>query len=104
MEKTTINIDLFLNNYINFVDSLSNKFHYDNNIKHILYIIVPAFIIKYGIINERKILNIFKNVEILIINTEDSRHTASFNRKIIKLGDEYRIDKTIFLNRYKKYP
>lgn len=102
MEINQFNIDMFLNKYINFVDSISNKFYYDNNIKHLLYIIIPAFIIKYGIANESKILNIFKNVEILINETQNNHNVASFNRKIIKINNNYKLDKTIILNRYNK--
>lgn len=102
MEINKLNMDMFLNKYINFVNTVSNKFRYDNNIKHILYIIIPAFIIKYGIVNERKILNIFENVEILTTNVEDNCHIASFNRKIRKTSTEYKIDKKIILNKYRK--
>ena len=39
------------------IDKISDMYNYDSNIRHLLYIIIPAFIIKYGIINERKVLN-----------------------------------------------
>lgn len=102
MEINEFNIDSILNKYTIFVNNVSSHFRYDNNIKHVLYIIVPAFIIKYGIINERKILNTFENVKIVINDTEDSQNIASFNRKIIKLNNKYELEKKIILNRYKK--
>lgn len=104
MEINKFNIDFILNKYITFVNDVSSHFHYDTNIKHLLFIIVPAFIIKYGITHERKILNIFKNVRIVINNIEDNQNVASFNRKIIKLNNKYELEKTIILNRYKKVP
>ena len=38
-----------VNKYISFVDDISNIYKYDNNIKHLLYLIVPAFVSKYSI-------------------------------------------------------
>ena len=35
--------------YISFVDEISNIYQYDGNIKHLLYLIVPAFVTKYTI-------------------------------------------------------
>ena len=31
-----------------YIDQISDKYNYDDNIRHLLYIIIPAFIIKYG--------------------------------------------------------
>lgn len=102
MKMNKLNMDMFISNYMNFVNNISNKFNYDNNIKHLLYIIIPACIIKYGIINERKILSIFENIEIIIANKQNDNYIASFNRTIIKTGNKYKIDKKVFLNKYKK--
>ena len=52
--------------YISFVDKISQKYQYDNNITHLLYLIVPAFVSKYSIYKEKQILDIFFNVKILI--------------------------------------
>ena len=40
-----------------FIDNVSNQYNYDSNIRHLLYIIIPAFVIKYGIQKEKLILN-----------------------------------------------
>ena len=58
------NINEFLNRYIDFVDNLSNKYNYSSNIKHVLYLIIPAFVIKYGIKEERSILSCFNSIPI----------------------------------------
>jgi len=76
------NINNFLNKYINFVNNLSDKYSYSSNIKHVLYLIIPAFVLKYGIKEERIILSCFENIPIYISDTENKRCTAYFNRKI----------------------
>ena len=40
------NINDFLSKYISFTNNLSNKYNYPDNINHVLYLIIPAFIIK----------------------------------------------------------
>ena len=54
--------DNYLNNIIensiNFVDNSLLKFNYNNDIKQLLYIIIPSFILKYGIENKNKIFDL----------------------------------------------
>ncbi len=95
------NINNFLNKYINFVDDISFNYRYDENIKHVLYLIVPAFVYKYDIGNESTILNVFRNVKINISGTEDKIVTATFNRSIVKKDNEYLTNKFIIINQYK---
>lgn len=102
MEFNNININLLFNKYMNFTNNISDKYNYDNNIRHILYVIIPAFIIKYGIINERKILNVFENTRIITKDIIQEHCMASFNRKIIKTNLNYKIEKTIVLNKNSK--
>lgn len=52
--------------YIPIVDEISLKYQYDHNIKHLLYLIIPAFIEKYGKSNERRVLDVFFKVKIEI--------------------------------------
>ena len=75
------NINDFLNKYIDFVNKLSEKYSYPSNIKHVLYLIIPAFVVKYGIKEERIILNCFENVPVYINETGNKSFTAYFNRK-----------------------
>ena len=44
-----------ISQHTEYVDNLSDKFAYETNIKHLLYLIVPAFVIKYGLKKESKI-------------------------------------------------
>ena len=45
-----------------YIDMICDKFNYDSNIRHLLYIIIPAFIIKYGIKRENLIRKTFENI------------------------------------------
>ena len=52
--------------YFSFVEEISSKYGYDSNIKHLLFLIIPAFVKKYSIYKENLILNTFRNVKIII--------------------------------------
>jgi len=102
MNLTQENINEFLNKYINFVDDISFKYKYEENIRHLLYIVIPAFVIKYGINNENVVLKCFENVRIHISKIENKVITASFNRVLKKNSSGcYYTDKHISLNDYK---
>ncbi len=94
------NINSFLDKYISFVDSLSDEYQYDANIRHLLYVIVPAFIYKYGVNNEAAILNCFKEIKIYVNGTYDKIVTATFSRSLKKNRDGYYTDKFIVINNY----
>jgi hypothetical protein len=101
MNIDNIDINSFINKYIDFVDEISNKHRYESNIKHLLYLIVPAFVIKYDIKNEKHILKCFNEIPIVISGNEDKTVTAAFNRRVLKDGDGYKTIKVIILNEYK---
>lgn len=100
MNLTQDNINSFLNKYLLIVDSISEENNYDDNIKHLLYLIMPAFVIKYGVSNESSIINCFKTVKIYISNKQDSYVTATFNRSLKKDFSNYYTDKFIMINNY----
>ena len=102
MDIEKININELLNRYINFVENISYKYNYDSNIKHVLYIIVPSFVLKYNIRNERIILKLFEETKIIINSKEDDYAVASFNRSFIKTNNNYEINKSILLNLFNK--
>ena len=56
--------DLFRKTKVS-IDNLNTKFRYPENIGHLLHLIIPAFILKYGLSAEHKILRIFESVPIL---------------------------------------
>ncbi len=97
-------INKLLNRYVDFVDKISSDNHYENNIRHLLYLIVPAFVFKYGVDKENTILKCFENVKIIISGTEDRQVLASFNRKLVRDSDGYHTIKYIILNKYKTTP
>ena len=94
------NINSFLDKYISFVDTLSDEYQYEANIRHLLYVIVPAFIYKYGVSNESAILNCFKEIKIYVNGTYDKIVTATFSRSLKKNKDGYYTDKFIVINNY----
>ena len=96
-----MNINSLIDRYISFVDTISNKYHYESNIKHLLYLIVPAFVIKYDIKNETQILKCFNDIPITVTGTEDKNITASFSRILVKNNNGYETKKFILLNEYK---
>ena len=101
MNIDNIDLNKFIDKYIDFVDRISQKYNYESNIKHLLYIIVPAFIIKYDVKNEKNVLKCFEEVPIVVTGTEDKNVTASFNRRVLKDGDGFKTIKIILLNEYR---
>ena len=99
-------INEFLNKYINFTNRICHENDYPNNIRHVLYLIIPAFIIKYGLKHENKILNCFETVKIYIDDRDDDNCTAYFSRVMKKnpegVKPKFYTSKAIVLNQYRK--
>lgn len=100
MNLTQDNVNGFLNKYLTIVNEISDKYNYEDNIRHILYVIVPAFVLHYGINNESFIIKCFNEVKIYISGTTNSFVTATFNRSLKKNGNDYYTDKFIVINNY----
>lgn len=104
MELNNDNINIFLSRYVEFVNDLSKTNNYPVNIKHILYLIVPAFILKYGIKEERNILSCFEKIPIYIGDYKNNSELAYFNRRLyskeIDGNIKYYADKEIVINDY----
>ncbi len=104
MNLSQTNINAFLDKYINFVERVCIRRDYPNNVRHVLYLIVPAFIIKYGIREEGTILKCFDDIPILINYHQDKVVTAFFDRKIKAKNEDgiikYFTEKRIVLNDY----
>lgn len=64
--------------YIPFINDLSNKYQYNSNITHLLYLIIPAFISKYSLTKEQLILSTFQNVKIIISPEKDKNIQAYY--------------------------
>lgn len=87
-----------------FVDNDLKDYNYNNDIVHLLYIIIPAFIVKYGFDNKNIILNTFKEVPFLIKDNDDKILQAYYASFPIPLGDKIITKKHIVLNYYKEKP
>ncbi len=99
------NINMILNKYIDITDRICLENSYDSNIKHLLYIIIPAFIIRYGPNYESTVLKCFESTKIYISQIENKVITAYFSRTLHKRTvdnkEDYYTNKTITLNEYK---
>lgn len=87
-----------------FVDNDLKEYNYNNDIVHLLYIIIPAFIVKYGFDNKNTILNTFKEVPFLVNNSDEKILQAYYSSFPIPLKDKIITKKHIVLNYYKEKP
>jgi len=83
-----------------FIDRISNEFHYDSNIRHLLYIIIPAFIIKYGINREKLILNTFKDIMIISSSKESKIIRAYYSSSPRYVNGDYKTKKHMVIQNY----
>lgn len=83
-----------------FVDEISSKHSYPENIRHLLYIVVPAFIEKYGLNEDKNIFSVFEKVPIRIDEKANTLVVAYFARRLYYNGLSYETDKEIVLQRY----
>ena len=85
-----------------FIDKISDLYGYDNNIRHLLYVIIPAFIIKYGVAKEKLILNTFRDIKIVISNEKEKYIKAYYSSKPILMQNEYKTIKYMVLQNYQE--
>ena len=85
-----------------YIEEISNKYQYDSNIRHILYIMIPAFLIKYGVNKEKLILNTFRDIKIMKSNKESKMVKAFFSSTPYKKGEEYLTKKYMVIYNYEK--
>ena len=84
-----------------FIDKISDDYQYDSNIRHLLYIMIPAFIMKYGINQEKLILNTFRDIQIISSEKENKLIKAFYSSVPIKVMNEYRTRKYMVIQNYK---
>ena len=84
------------------IDQICTSYHYDNNIRHMLYVIIPAFIIKYGINKEKLVINTFKDIRIMISNEKIKHVKAYYSSKPLKVNGEYKTQKYMVLHNYEQ--
>ena len=83
-----------------FIEKISDKYNYDSNIRHLLYIIIPAFIIKYGLDKEKLILNTFENIRITNSSKKDDRVLAYYISVPIIIDNKYITKKNMVIQNY----
>ena len=98
---TNEQFNMIINKYKNITNEITNLYNYPENIKHLLYIIIPAFVIKYKLENEIIIIDTFKNIPIIINDVNDKTNPALFTRKLKKINNEYSTNKNIIIKNYK---
>lgn len=85
-----------------FIDRICDFYGYDSNLRHLLYIIIPAFIMKYGISKEKLILDTFKNI-IIIKSNKKSEFLKAYYLSLPKyINNEYISMKQIVIYNYDK--
>lgn len=84
------------------IDEICNKYQYDNNIRHILWILIPAFIKKYGLEKEKLIKDTFENIKIISSNKESETIRAYYSSTLIKREEGYITKKVMVIHNYNK--
>ena len=97
-----MNETFIIDKYHSIVDDLCDKNNYDNNVRHLLYLVLPAFILKYGIKNERIILDCFYNTHIFVDNKNNFGIEAYFDRKLENIDDQIVTQKYIVITGFEK--
>ena len=87
--------------YIPIIDEIGLKYNYPDNIKHLLYVILPAFVIKYK--KEQFIIDCLNNIPIIITGKEDPKIQALYV-SYPYLEGTIKTKKAIYLNRYNNIP
>lgn len=94
-------INKLINDEIIFCDNISIKYSYPENITHLLYVIIPAFVLKYGIGNRRLIEDCFSNIPIMINDKQDNVYQAYYFSKPKYVNNDIVTTKGIVLQNYK---
>lgn len=93
-------VNSIIEDSIKLADSLSRKYNYPSNITHLLYLIIPAFVIKYGLENKRVILENFKKIPVLIDDKNDQIYQAYYFCIPTYENNNYNTHKGIVLKNY----
>lgn len=91
-----------INKYIPIINNLSLKYQYNNNIKHLLYLIVPALIERYGYRQERLIQEVLFSTTIIIKEDKNSKEEAYYTSIPIQKEIEITTNKWIVLKKYQE--
>lgn len=104
MNISNENINVFLDKYVNFINEFCNRKNYPDNIRHVFYLVIPAFVIKYGLKEEANILSCFENIPVYIGSSKGNGEVAFFNRGLYSANEggqlKYLVSKEIVINDY----
>lgn len=95
-------IDKLIERERDFIDRVCDTYNYDSNIRHLLYIIIPAFIIKYGYQKEKLILDTLNNIKIVSSNNESKEIKAYYTSTLRRINDNYLTDRFMVIENYSK--
>ncbi len=93
-------INQLIESEIEFSNHLASIYHYPDNITHLLYIMIPAFILKYGTNFKQLLEKCFATVPIIIDDQQDQIYQAYYFSKLER-KQEIRVVKGIVLKNYK---
>ena len=93
--------DRIIERYSKLVEDISLKYNYGSNIKHLLYLIIPAFSIKYKY-REKLINDTFSSIPIMI-NKEKTGNVNAYYTSIPRFDNgKITTNKYIVVNNYEK--
>ena len=84
------------------IDQISDMYNYDSNIRHLLYIIIPAFIIKYGVQKEKLIIDAFKKIKIVSSDKQSETVKAYYSSVPKLINNEFKTVKHMVIQNYNK--
>ncbi len=86
--------------YSPFVKEITDRYQYDSNISHLLYLIIPAFVTFYSLAREKLILNTFQNTKIIISSRVSKTIEAYYTSVPSYQNDTVKTTKYIVLQNY----
>lgn len=94
-------INKLIDSEIDFSNRLALKYNYPDNITHLLYIIIPAFILKYGLNYRSFIESSFNDIPIKINDRQDKIYQAYYYSRPVKTLGGIKVERGIVLSNYK---
>lgn len=102
MKITSELLNGLLEKYKGKIDAVAKRYQYPNNITHLLYLMIPAFVIKYGFSNESLVLKCLEEVPIVINPKEDLQFQAFYYCVPQYRNSKIEFFRGITLNHYQK--
>ena len=97
-----MDINLLIEREKPYIEKICKMYQYDSNIEHILLILIPAFILKYGFERESLIQNTFRDIKIISSDKESSTIRAYYTSTLNKSEETYKTRKYMVIQNYNK--